>query len=296
MKRQLRATAARRRKARRSSQSELTDVVVLQYDDLVADRDLTASIKAAFGPDGLGILAVQGVPEVARQRQALLPLAPRFASMPHDVKAKYEHPESFWSFGWSHGKEKLQGRPDFAKGSYYNNPMENTPFTDEATIKEYPSFAHPNIWPTEHLPELEPAFMELGQTIVRVGKLVAKQCDRYIEAKSPAYAKGKLSRVLDASRVTKARLLHYFPPAAAAETRCRLRGVWRKTRSPPQDSAEDPALSRDLRAQGMRLLRKALMGVLRPTTLPPNHLGPRLNIMTTMSFPRGVAGTTTMAP
>eukprot|EP00946_MAST-07B_sp_MAST-7B-sp1_P003780 g3780.t1 len=177
-------------KARRSSQSELTDVVVLQYDDLVADRDLTASIKAAFGPDGLGILAVQGVPDVARQRQALLPLAPRFASMPHDVKAKYEHPESFWSFGWSHGKEKLQGRPDFAKGSYYNNPMENTPFTDEAIIKEYMSFAHPNIWPTEHLPELEPAFMELGQTIVRVGKLVAKQCDRYIEAKSPAYAKG----------------------------------------------------------------------------------------------------------
>jgi isopenicillin N synthase-like dioxygenase len=197
--------------------SELTDVVVLRYDDLAAGSDLTASISTAFGPDGLGILAVSGVPDVARQRQALLPLAPRFASMPRDVKAQYEHPESFWSFGWSHGKEKLQGRPDFAKGSYYNNPCENAPFKDPKIIKEFASFAHPNIWPTKHLPELEPAFMELGQTIVRVGKLVAKQCDRFVEKRSPAYAKGKLTRVLETSRVTKARLLHYFPPAAASE-------------------------------------------------------------------------------
>ena len=67
--------------------------------------------------------------------------------------------------------------------------MENT-FTDEAIIKEY--MVDPNIWPTEHLSELEPAFMELGQTIVWVGKLAAKQCDRYIEAKSPAYARSSL--------------------------------------------------------------------------------------------------------
>lgn len=32
------------------------------------------------------------------------------------VKRQYEHKESFYSFGWSHGKEKLQGRPDVAKG------------------------------------------------------------------------------------------------------------------------------------------------------------------------------------
>ena len=195
----------------------LTDVVVLQYSDLLAEKDLTSEIEKAYGPEGLGILAVEGAPEVARQRQALLPLAPRFASMPQDVKALYEHPESFWSFGWSHGKEKLQGRPDFAKGSYYNNPMENTPFTDENVIKEYISFAHPNIWPTKHLPELEHAFMELGQTIVRVGKLVAKQCDKFVEKQSPGYERGKLSRVLDESRVTKARLLHYFPPGNDAK-------------------------------------------------------------------------------
>ena len=113
-------------------------------------------------------------------RERLLPLGRKFAMLPDEIKAKYEHPYSLWSFGWSHGKEKLQGRPDFAKGSYYANPVETVPFKDEAIVKEWPTFAHPNIWPEEDMPELEPAFMKLGKLVVDVGMLVGKLCDEFV--------------------------------------------------------------------------------------------------------------------
>ena len=209
-------------KKRRTSTSKPTKLIVLDYNDLLEGKDLSEQIKNAFGTEGLGILAVSNVPNVAEQRQALLPLAPKFSNLSDEHKALYEHPQSFWSFGWSHGKEKLQGRPDFAKGSYYNNPCSNTPFGSDPTtktIQDWISFAHPNIWPTKHLPELEPAFMSLGQTMCSVGALVAKQCDTYVSNVSQSYEKGKLARVLTESKVTKARLLHYFPKAEEKRAR-----------------------------------------------------------------------------
>ena len=42
-----------------------------------------------------------------------------------------------------------------------------------------PLHCSPNIWPTQHLPQLEPAFKELGQLIVDVGLLITVRCDRY---------------------------------------------------------------------------------------------------------------------
>ena len=100
------------------------------------------------------------------------------ASQSHDVRlrlshlrpprcpwrqAEYESPETFYAFGWSHGREKLQGKPDFAKGSFYANPQYDRPVEDEELIKAHAPFIHPNIWPAAHLPELEPAFKALGQ-------------------------------------------------------------------------------------------------------------------------------------
>jgi hypothetical protein len=42
---------------------------------LLQRRDLTAVIEKAFGYDGMGILAVDGVPNLNEKRDALLPLA-----------------------------------------------------------------------------------------------------------------------------------------------------------------------------------------------------------------------------
>ena len=80
----------------------------------------------------------------------------------------------------SRGKETLGKlkEPDFSKGSFYANPLHDLPFDDEAIIEKYPSFACPNIWPTEHLPELEGAFKDLGQLVVGVGEALAYHCDQ----------------------------------------------------------------------------------------------------------------------
>ena len=207
------------KQSKRTRPSEPAKIVCLPYAALKRGDDLSAKIEEAFGFDGLGILTVSDVPGLAEARSTLLPLAPAFAALPDGVKSKYEDPTSFYSVGWSHGREKLQGRPDFSKGSYYANPLHNAPFSDPKVIEQYPSFAAPNIWP-EELPQLEPAFMHAGQLIHKVGQLVAAQCDRYVHKHCASYPSTQFADLLKTSKVCKARLLHYFPtegPAAGEE-------------------------------------------------------------------------------
>lgn len=187
------------------------NVVQLDYQDLVDGKDLSAQIAEAFGFEGIGVLTVKNVPGFVEARERLLPLGRKFSDLPDEIKEKYVHPDSFYSFGWSHGKEKLQGVADVSKGSYYANPQYDRPVEDEEIIKKYPAFIHPNIWPTSDLPELENAFKELGQLIVRVGTLVARQCDAYVRKQCPSYPEHKLEQIIDKSLCCKARLLHYFP-------------------------------------------------------------------------------------
>jgi hypothetical protein len=99
----------------------------------------------AYGYDGLGILAVRGVPDFAAKRAAALPMAYKFGNLSADVKAKYEHPASVYSFGWSHGKEKLEGKADFAKGSYYYNPMSDRPVSTRQA-EGVTRFSQPKLW------------------------------------------------------------------------------------------------------------------------------------------------------
>ena len=61
------------------------------------------------------------------------------------------------------------------------------------------------------MPELETAFKLLGNMIVSVGILVAKQCDAYVHSVHPTYESDKLQSIILQSKCCKARLLHYFP-------------------------------------------------------------------------------------
>jgi isopenicillin N synthase-like dioxygenase len=185
-------------------------VVEIDYNELVAGVDLSDKIQIAYGEDGLGILTVSNVPGLLKAREELLVLSQRFAVLPDAVKQKYAHPESKYSFGWSHGVENLEGKPDTSKGSYYNNPMYDKPVANEKLIEQYSPFIHPNIWPTEDLPELENAFKALGQLIVAVGALVAAQCDRMVKKQCPSYRDNFIQNVIETSMCCKARLLHYF--------------------------------------------------------------------------------------
>eukprot|EP00299_Pterocystis_sp_00344_P009784 c4228_g1_i1.p1 GENE.c4228_g1_i1~~c4228_g1_i1.p1 ORF type:complete len:359 (-),score=86.90 c4228_g1_i1:18-1094(-) len=185
-------------------------VVVLDYQDLVAEKDLSAEIARAYGFDGLGILAVRGVPGFDEKRRRLLPLARAFALLPEHIKQKYEHPQSYYSFGWSHGKEKFNGAADLAKGSFYANPQYDRPVDDEQVVNDHIAFVHPNIWPDEDMPGFSEAFKQCGQLMVEVGQLIAKQCDRYVSSLCPTYEANKLERIIQTSKCCKARLLHYF--------------------------------------------------------------------------------------
>jgi isopenicillin N synthase-like dioxygenase len=218
-------------------------IVSIAYQDLVdfdpesADNhELVEKIGKAFGADSscLGILAVTGIPNFIQQREALLPLAAQVANLP-DL-ASCESPESMYSTGWSHGREQMApGKPDTAKGSYYANPLtedlvpaliarenELESGTDQgehrgaAYWKEqaelHPSFYAANVWPAS-LPVLRTAVCDMGQTVQKVGCLLAKVCDAYCHAH---HVPTHLHEILSQSLNAKARLLHYFHTAPTA--------------------------------------------------------------------------------
>jgi len=205
--------SVKRSMARSFSKVSHAKVVRLQYADLMAGKDMGKEIEEAYGPKGLGILTVSGVPHYPLSRLRLLRLAQPLALLPSDVLKSLEHEASTYNFGWSHGKEKFNGQPDLLKGSYYANPQTDVPTTDQNLIKEHPATCCPNIWPPEDvLPGFAAAFKDLGQMIVSVGLLVAKQADLYMASQNKAYERNKISGIIRKSRSCKARLLHYFPP------------------------------------------------------------------------------------
>ncbi|KAF9617236.1 hypothetical protein IFM89_035180 [Coptis chinensis] len=155
--------------------------VTIPYSELQdKNADLSMKIEEGFGPNGLGILSISDVPGFSSLRSNLLHLSSRLASLPEEVKKALEDPHSRYNFGWSHGKEKLDsGRPDMLKGSYYANPILDKPTVDASLVQRYPSYCQPNIWPSDALPELEPAFKALGKLMLDVGLMLAYHCDQY---------------------------------------------------------------------------------------------------------------------
>jgi len=182
------------------------------------DPAVSRRIGEAFGPDGLGLLTVSGVPGYEEARRALLPLASRLAALDAEDLARIEDPEGNWNFGWSHGRETLEGGvPDRRKGSFYANPSMDVPTRDANLIAAFPSYCRPNLWPPRGvLDGLEPAFKALGRLSVQVGALVAAECDRYVLEALPDDASRArytlLHDIVCSSPTCKARLLHYYPP------------------------------------------------------------------------------------
>lgn len=188
-------------------------VITIPYSDLLDKRtDLSEKLEAGFGVNGLGIIAVSHVPKYPVLRKNLLELSHSLAALPEEAKEDLEDPDSRYSFGWSHGKEKLEsGQPDKFKGSFYANPIVDIPTTNEALIKRYLSYCRPNLWPRDTLPELEHAFKDLGRLIFNVGLLLAYHCDKYVSKQSFLNEVHNLEVMLGRSLCHKGRLLHYFP-------------------------------------------------------------------------------------
>nr|GME14602.1 Oxoglutarate/iron-dependent dioxygenase [Ipomoea batatas] len=150
-----------------SSQAPLLSArtVSISYSELKdKNADLSSKIEQGFGANGLGLLFISDVPEYSLLRKNLLHLSTRY------------------SFGWSYGKEKQDGKLDKLKASFFANPILDVPSTEPSNIQRYPSYCRANIWPRTALPELEIAFKALGNLILNVGLLLAHHCDRYGES------------------------------------------------------------------------------------------------------------------
>ena len=57
---------------RAASMGDKQGLVIIEYADLVAGKDLSEVILRAFGTEGLGALAVRGIPNYAELRAASL--------------------------------------------------------------------------------------------------------------------------------------------------------------------------------------------------------------------------------
>ncbi|RDB28359.1 hypothetical protein Hypma_015164 [Hypsizygus marmoreus] len=193
--------------------------VSISYSILVSDPlSLGPSIEEAFGshPKSLGIIVVRDLPpSYAAQRERLLKLASEFARLDEGAREKYADPASRYSFGWSHGKEIMNGKPDLLKGSYYANPVVETPTVPEEQRIAYPEYYGRNIWPAKDecgIRGFEEAFKDLGRFIFQVGCELAAACQPFALSHL-SDSSMSLPKLISTSQTTKARLLHYFPPA-----------------------------------------------------------------------------------
>lgn len=191
--------------------------VSISYNDLKqSPLSLGQSIEEAFGSSekSLGIIIVRDLPQEYKEyRERLLRLSYGFAHLDEANREKYTDPASRYSFGWSHGKEIMNGRPDYLKGSYYANPIVDVPTVSEEEKKEFPEYYGNNIWPSKDeagVEGFEAAFKDLGRLIVSVGVQLAEACQPFASSHLPDSV--TLPQLIADSQTCKARLLYYFPP------------------------------------------------------------------------------------
>ena len=181
---------------------------------------MEAAVASAFGPNGLGVLAVTNVPAaLTAKRRRLLRLGQKLGTLPDDVLKKYERPELCYCAGWSRGREKFRGQLDVAKGSWYANGLHS--HIDDASLRErYPESTTEPQWPSPELlgDSLEDAFRDLSRDLHALSRHVLRRCDavaeRALRKRGVAY-ETTLSEVVDRSRLHVGRLLHYFPRDAS---------------------------------------------------------------------------------
>lgn len=173
---------------------------------------INKEIELAFGEKGLGIILIEDIPNLKETRLELLKLIKKFAELPEEIKNKYSHPESNYSFGWSHGKEKMKDNiPDLAKGSYYANPI-NDIITKDINLKnKYPELYSDNIWPTNELPDLELYFKKMSDIQINIGYRMCKLFDVFLNEKTNnLHELNTIYNLISKSNTYKGRLLHYF--------------------------------------------------------------------------------------
>lgn len=179
---------------------------------------LLQQIENAFGYNGYGIIGISNVPELEYQRLNLLSLSRKLPSIPNINNGPLVDAPSYYSVGWSHGKEQFNnGQPDYSKGSYYANPLTDDLLNEiyerynqnnhnshddekkkdssdiqilsyiQKQVNEHPELYAKNIWPNNEndandiVPNFKEHFCTLSQTLIQIGIYVASLCDSYCD-------------------------------------------------------------------------------------------------------------------
>eukprot|EP00884_Botryococcus_braunii_P010376 jgi/Botrbrau1/1933/Bobra.0005s0032.2 len=198
--------------ASRPPSSPQNAVVVDIPWETLSGRRYDALFEQAYGTDGLGILTVSGIPNLANLRGNLLQEVHILAGLPRENLLKYEVREADYTLGWSQGKERLEnGQPDTHKGSYYAVPVKDYAAHDSSLIAQMPQFCRENVWPDQEVPGLREAFFDLADAMIVVGRHVAELCDRFVSSRNPEYRASRIVRSVARQEAFKGRMLHYFP-------------------------------------------------------------------------------------
>jgi isopenicillin N synthase-like dioxygenase len=179
-----------------------TKVIIIDYQDLInSSSDISKDILEAYGQDGLGVIAIRGVPNWEELVRDTIPLAHRLQALPQEVLDSLEHAPSLYNAGWSFGKEKLGDKPDTKKASFYFNPLNDDPKPE--TRDSQPWALPANLWPKDHLPELEVECKKLGKTMHSVVVALAQHIDKMQLGTS-------IAEEMQVSLKAKSRLLYYY--------------------------------------------------------------------------------------
>jgi len=100
----------------------------------------------------------------------------------------------------------------------YANPIYDQPKEDPEAIKNG-SYAVPNLWPKQDLPDMEYAFKNLGKIIVDTSGLLARHLDKYVSKRVPNIDPHKFHKMITQTTQYTGRLLHYFPTFKAEESK-----------------------------------------------------------------------------
>lgn len=116
--------------------------------DLALDKsNVTNVIRAAFGPDGPGIILVDGLSDqYLLDRNHILSSARALSRLSEEQLKPLELPENEFSVGWSRGRESFKGVIDTNKGSFYANPLYDDPSLGDSSLFERYPYVKPRIF------------------------------------------------------------------------------------------------------------------------------------------------------
>lgn len=191
--------------------SNKVEVIIVDWEDVAASETNIHhdALTKAFGRQGTGIIAIRNVPGFVEAKRDFLHLAHPLVTLPQDyLEAKLTDPDSLYNAGWSYGKEKLGDQPDFAKGSFYFNPVTDLPGTEEDR-KQFPLSYPKNVWPD--IPGFKERATRIGCIMKDAVIALTRHLDALAQSQNTSYPTNFLFNAMNGTEKVKARLLYYFP-------------------------------------------------------------------------------------